>query len=330
MATQWQNALVTVFGASGFLGRHAVRTLARNGWRILGACRRPDLAGHLQPMGDVGQIHAVQANVRFEGSLRRPLNNARVVVNLAGLSVGAGGQTLEGVNVDGARAVASAARQAGATRLVHISAIPARHPRARGFARTKAEGEQAVLEEFPDAVILRPCIVFGPEDRLFNRLAAMARVLPILPLVGAGRSQLQPVYVDDVALAIAAAAAGRAKPGGTYELGGPHIVSLREMFDLTLRWTGRRRWYMPIPMPLATLLALMGLPLPAALRPLTSNEVFCLQHSNLVDQLAVDEGRTLAGLGIESPNAMATIVPNYLQRFHRRGQFARYRRLRRR
>jgi NADH dehydrogenase len=172
-------------------------------------------------------------------------------------------------------------------------------------------------------------VVFGPEDRLFNRLAAIARVLPVLPLVGAGRSRLQPVYVDDVALAIAAAAAGRAKPGGIYELGGPHMVSLREMFDMTLRWTGRRRWYMPIPMPLAMVLALMGSPLPASIRPLTWSEARCLQHPNVVDQLAVAEGRTLAGLGIEAPNAMATIVPNYLQRFHRRGQFGRYRRWRR-
>ena len=187
-----------------------------------------------------------------------------------------------------------------------------------------------MLDEFPDAVILRPCLVFGPEDQLFNRFAAMARLWPILPLVGAGRTQLQPVYVGDVATAIAAASAGKTKPGTIYELGGPHIVSLREMFDMTLSWTGRHRWYLPIPLRLAKFLAATVAPLPAVIRPVTRDEVKCLEHSNVVSQVAIDQERTFAGLGIERPNAMPTIVPIYLQRFHRRGQFARYRRMGRR
>ena len=187
--------------------------LARDGWRILGVSRRPELAGHLQPMGDVGQIHAVQANIRYADSVRRPVAGAELVVNLVGIRANAGPQTFDRVHVVGARAVAKAAREVGAKRLVHISAIAAHHPRVGEYARTKAEGEAVVLDQFPSAVILRPSLVFGPEDQLFNRFAAMARLSPILPLIGGGRTRLQPIYVGDVARAIAAASADTAKPG---------------------------------------------------------------------------------------------------------------------
>jgi NADH dehydrogenase len=278
-------------------------------------------------MGDVGQIHAVQANVRYVDSLRRPVEGAEVVVNMVGISANACQQTFEGIHVVGARAVARAAREAGAKRLVHISAIAAHHTRAGAYARTKAEGEAAVLDEFPDAVILRPSLVFGPEDQLFNRFGAMARRLPLMPLIGGGRTRLQPVYADDVATAIALASADKAKPGTIYELGGPHIVTLRELLDMTLSWTGRRRWYLPIPFRLAKLMAGIVAPLPGTIRPVTRDEVLLLERSNVVNEAAIREERTLSGLGIEHPNAMATIVPTYLQRFHRRGQFAQYRKL---
>jgi NADH dehydrogenase len=314
--------LATVFGASGFLGRYAVGALARDGWRILGASRRPDLAGHLQPMGDVGQIHAVQANVRYAHSVRRPLEDAQVVVNLVGIRANAGPQTFESVHVAGAAAVAKAARQAGVKRLVHISAIGARRARAGKCLRTKADGEAAVLDQFPGAVILRPSLVFGPEDQLFNRFAAVARLSPFLPLIGGGRTRLQPIYVGDVAAAIAAASAGKAKPGTIYELGGAHIVTLRELIDMTLLWTGRRRWYVPIPFWLTKLVAVLMAPLPYTIRPVTIDEVILLGQSNVVSAAAIREERTLSGLGIENPNAMSSIVPAYLQRFHPRGQFA--------
>jgi NADH dehydrogenase len=227
----------------------------------------------------------------------------------------------------GAGAVARAAREAGAKRFIHVSAIAADHTRAGAYARTKAEGEKAVLDEFPDAVILRPSLVFGPEDKLFNRFAAMARLLPVMPLVGGGRTRLQPVYAGDVATAIAFASADKARPGTIYELGGPHIVTLRQLLDMTLSYTGRHRWYLPIAFRLAKLMAVIVAPLPSTIRPVTRDELFLLERPNVVNQAAIREERTLSGLGIEYPNAMATIVPAYLQRFHRRGQFAQYRKL---
>jgi uncharacterized protein YbjT (DUF2867 family) len=321
-----EGRIATVFGASGFVGRYAVGAMARDGWRILGASRHPNLAGHLQPMGDVGQIHAVQANVRYADSVRRAVEGAEVVVNLVGIPANAGPQTFEGVHVVGARAVARAACEAGAKRLVHISAICAQHTRAGEYARSKAEGEAAVLDQFPSAVILRPSLVFGPEDQLFNRFAAIARLSPFLPLIGDGRTRLQPVYVGDVSAAIAAASAEKAKPGTIYELGGPHIVTPRELLEKTLSWTGRRRWCMPIPFWLAKLIAAIVAPLPSTIRPVTFDEVLLLERPNVVSQAAIREQRTLSGLGIEHPNAMSTIVPAYLLRFHPRGQFAQYRR----
>jgi NADH dehydrogenase len=250
-------------------------------------------------------------------------------VNLVGIRANAGPQSFEGVHVIGAGAVARAAREAGASRLIHVSAICAQHTGAGEYARTKAEGEAAVLGQFPSAVILRPSLVFGPEDQLFNRFGAMARLSPFLPLIGGGRTRLQPVYAGDVAEAIAAASAGKAQPGTIYELGGPHIVTLRELFDMTLLWTGRRRWYLPIPFWLAKPTATIMAPLPNTIRPVTIDEVRLLEGPIVLSCAAIREERTLDGLGIERPNTMASIVPAYLQRFHRRGQFAQYRRSRR-
>jgi NADH dehydrogenase len=318
-------SLATVFGGSGFVGRHTVRALARDGWRVRAACRRPDLAGHLQPMGQVGQIMPVQANVRFPDSVRRAVEGAQAVVNLVGILAKSGRQTFEAVHVAGARAGARAAREAGVTTFVHVSAIGAdRRSRAR-YGRTKAEGEAAVLAEFPRAVILRPSLIFGPEDQLFNRFAAMARLSPFLPLIGGGRTELQPVYVGDVAAAIAAVCAGRAKPGAIYELGGPDVITFRELLDRTLAWTGRKRLYARIPFWLAKLGAALTTPLPSSLRPLTVDQLRMLQRPNVVSSAAEAERRTLAGLGITHPQTMAAIVPGYLEQFQPRGQFAHYR-----
>jgi uncharacterized protein YbjT (DUF2867 family) len=188
-----QGSLVTVFGGSGYVGRHAVEALALDGWRVRAAVRRPDLAGHLQPMGDVGQIHPVQANVRFPDSVRRAVEGAHVVVNLVGILAKSGRQTFPAVHVAGARAIAVAAREAGAKTLVHVSAIGASAKSPAPYARTKAAGEAAVLKEFPNSLILRPSLVFGPEDQLFNRFANLARFSPFLPLIGGGRTRFQPV-----------------------------------------------------------------------------------------------------------------------------------------
>jgi uncharacterized protein YbjT (DUF2867 family) len=302
------NELVTIFGGSGFVGRHAVRALAKKGYRIRAACRRPDLAGYLQPMGDVGQIQPVQANLRFPDSVRRAVEGAHVVVNCVGILASSGAQTFKAVHEEGARAVARAAR-----------ASPSR------YAQTKAAGEAAVLEAFPEAVILRPSIVFGPEDDFFNRFAAMARISPVLPLVGGGRTRFQPVYVGDVAAAIAAAAGGAGTPGAVYELGGPEVLSFRELLERTLAYAERQRGFVPLPFWLAKLLALLTWPLPNALRPLTFDQVRLLQSDNVVSAAALKEGRTLAGLGIGTAQSIGSIVPAYLERFRRKGQYSHYR-----
>jgi NADH dehydrogenase len=320
-----QGSLVTVFGGSGFVGRHTVRALARDGWRVRAAVRRPDLAGHLQPMGLVGQIHAVQANLRFPDSVARAAEGAEAVVNLVGILAKSGPQTFEAVHAAGARAVAKAARAAGAKRLVHISALGADARSNAQYARTKAAGEAAVLAEFPDAVILRPSLIFGPEDQLFNRFAAMARLSPFLPLIGGGRTKFQPVYVGDVAAAIAAACAGRAKPGTIYELGGPEVITFRELLDRTQAWSGRKRWYVRIPFWLAKFGALLTAPLPNSLRPLTVDQIRMLQRANVVSDAAAAEGRSLTDLGIAQPHTMAGIVPSYLERFLPHGQFEHHR-----
>lgn len=320
-----QGSLVTVVGGSGFVGRNTVRALAADGWRVRAASRRPDLAGYLQPMGAVGQVHPVQANVRYPDSLRRAAEGAEAVVNLAGILHKSGSQTFQSVHVAGARAAAKAAREAGARIFVHVSAIGADRKSWSKYSRTKAAGEAAVLAEFPEAIILRPSLVFGPEDQLFNRFAAIARMSPFLPLIGGGKTKFQPVYVGNVAAAISAACAGKAKRRTIYELGGPDVVTFRRILDLTQQWSGHKRWYLRIPFWLAQIGAFLTVPLPNNLRPLTVDQVRALTEPNIVTEGAISEGRTLSGLGVEQPQAMAAIVPAYLERFQPHGQFARYR-----
>lgn len=317
--------LVTLFGGGGFIGRHAIRVLAERGWRIRAASRRPDLAGHLQPLGGVGQIHAVQANIRDDESVLRAVEGADAVVNLVAILAPSGRQTFEALHADGARRIATAARNAGASAFVHISAIGADPKSRSAYGRTKAEGEGAVLTAFPTAVILRPSLVFGPEDQLFNRFAALAQISPVLPSIGGGRTRFQPVYVGDVAEAIANALDGRAKPGAVYELGGPEVVTFREILQKTLAYSGRRRCLLPLPFALAKLQAALTKPLPAGLRPLTVDQVRLLEVDNVVGEAALKEGRTLQGLGVPSPRSISSIVPGYLERFKPKGQFAGYR-----
>jgi NADH dehydrogenase len=326
MAATWeQGALATVFGGSGFVGRHTVRALARQGYRVRAAVRRPDLAGHLQPMGGVGQIHAVQANLRYPESVARAVEGAKVVVNLVGVLAPSGRQSFEAVHVEGARAVAKAAKAAGVERLIHVSAIGSDPKSAGRYGRTKAAGEAAVTAEFPEAVILRPSIVFGPEDEFFNRFAAMAAQGPLLPLVGGGQTRFQPVYVGDVAAAIVAAAQGKAEPGAVYELGGPEVQTFRRLLERTQEYAGRDRGMMPMPFWLASLVGAATALLPAGLRPITVDQVRMLKSDNVVSDAAQKEGRTLAGLGIAAPHAISTIVPQYLEQYQPKGQFSHYR-----
>jgi NADH dehydrogenase len=317
MTEAGQTKLVTVVGGSGFVGRHAVQALARAGWRVRVAVRRPDLAGFLQPLGTVGQIHAVQANLRYPDSVNAAIEGADAVVNLVGILHESGKQTFSAVQSEGAAVVARAAVQAGAA-MVQLSAIGADAGSAAAYARSKAEGEQAVLASVPDAVILRPSIVFGPEDQFFNRFAELARFAPALPLIGGGLTRFQPVYVGDVAKAIAKAASGQAKPGTIYELGGPSIRTFRELMDYVLTLTERSRLLLPVPFGLARLQAKVLQFLPGA--PLTPDQVTMLGVDNVVSAAAEAEGRTLAGLGI-TPTAMESVVPGYLWRFRKTGQF---------
>jgi NADH dehydrogenase len=316
------STLITIYGGSGFIGRHVVRAIAKTGARMRIAVRRPELAGHLQPLGDVGQINAVQANVRFPASLAAPAEGADAVVNLVGILFATGKQTFTAVQDEGARHVADAARKAGARALVHISAIGADKDSPSVYARSKAAGEKAVIEAFPEAVILRPSIVFGPEDDFFNRFAALARIAPALPLIGGGHTRLQPVYASDVARAVVASLTGKAVAHDPYELGGPEVLTLKEVMQRVLDYTMRRRLLVPEPFWLAKLQAalLQWLPKP----PLTIDQVRLLQTDNVVSEAASRDGRTLQDLGIE-PIAIEAVVPDYLERFRLRGQFSTWR-----
>jgi len=316
--------LVTIFGGSGFVGRHTVSALAKRGYRIRAAERRPDLAGHLQPMGVVGQIQAVQANLRFPESVKAAVQGAEAVINTVAIQSPSGKQTFEALHVEGARTVAKAAREAGAKRFVHISAIGADRKSSSAYARTKAEGEKAVLQEFPEAIIIRPSIVFGPEDEFFNRFAHLSLMSPFLPLIGGGRTKFQPVYVGDLATAIANAVDGAGKPGAIYEAGGPEVFTFRRLLDLTQEYTGRERVYLPLPFWLASLQALLTSPLPNSLRPITGDQVKLLKSDNVVCEAAKVEARTLADLGVTQATAVASVVPGYLERFQPRGQYAHY------
>jgi uncharacterized protein YbjT (DUF2867 family) len=314
--------LVTVFGGSGFLGRHVVRALCKRGYRVRVAVRRPDLAGHLQPLGRVGQIHAVAANLRNPGSVEAAARDADIVINLVGILFESGRQRFDSVHAFGAEAVALAAAAFGA-RLVHISAIGADPDAASHYARSKAMGEQLVLSAMPSATILRPSIVFGPEDDFFNKFAALARIAPALPLIGGGHTRFQPVFAGDVASAILAAL-DRPPSGGTiYELGGLEVASFKELMQFVLATIERRRLLVPIPFGLArTMASFLQLPsnLLGTKPPLTPDQVELLLRDNVVSTEATQAGRTLAGLGIE-PAAMRAVVPTYLWRFRKSGQF---------
>jgi uncharacterized protein YbjT (DUF2867 family) len=315
-------ALITIYGGSGFIGRHVVRAIARTGARMRVAVRRPELALHLQPLGDVGQINAVQANVRFPDSLLAAADGADAVINLVGILFPTGKQTFKSVQDEGARHVAEAARAAGASALVHISAIGASPDAPSVYARTKAAGEAAVKDVYPDAVILRPSIVFGPEDDFFNRFAKLARIAPALPLIGGGKTRFQPVFAGDVAKAVIGGLTGKANAGAPYELGGPEVLTLKEVMERVLAYTMRKRLLVPEPFWFAKLQAafLQWLPKP----PLTIDQVRLLQSDNVVSEPAKQSGRTLEGLAIE-PVAIAAVVPGYLEQFRPRGQFSQYR-----
>lgn len=312
-----QKGLVTVFGGSGFLGRHVVRALARRGYRLRVAMRNPAAAGFLLPMGKVGQILPMQANLRFPASVAAAVAGADAVVNLVGILNQRGAQTYAAVHVAGARAVAETAAAAGVSRLVHVSALNAKADARSLYRQSKAAGEAAIAAAFAGATVIRPAPIFGAEDSYFNRIARLARALPVLPLVGGG-TRFQPVFVGDVAEAIAQAVDGSAPPLA-FELGGPQVLTQREIVELTLHAIHRRRPLVPLPFGLARLAGLMLQRLPGQM--LTADEVDQLVDDVVVSRQAVEDGRTLEGLGM-SATALRGILPAYLVRFRPRGQFS--------
>lgn len=318
MSMALNGKLVTVFGASGFLGRHIVQALARRGYRVRAAVRRPDLAEHLQPLGAPGQIMPVQANLRYRWSVDRAVQGADAVVNAVGILFPSGKQSFDALQSFGPRAIAEAARAAGLSGITHISAIGADETSASDYARSKAEGEQGVLETLPGSVILRPSIVFGPEDDFFNKFASMSRIAPALPLIGGGETKFQPVYVCDVAEAVAKSVDGELTAGATYELGGPEVVSFKECLELMLYVTRRKRTLLPIPFDVASALGRVMQILPKPL--LTADQVELLRSDNVVSEAAIKEERTLEGIGVK-PATLAAILPTYLDRFREHGQF---------
>ena len=308
--------VVTVFGGSGFVGRHLVWRLAKQGWIVRVAVRRPSQAGFLKPLGEIGQITPLRAPVQDPVAVAAAMAGADAAVNLVGILYERGKQTFAGVHARGAQTVAEAAAAAGIEHLVQVSAIGADLHGGAAYARSKGAGEAAVKTAFPSATILRPSVVFGPEDDFFNRFAAMARLSPALPLIGGGATRFEPVYVGDVAQAIVKCLADPACAGKTYELGGPRVYTFKEILQLLLREIRRRRLLVPWPFALAEVQArfLELLPVP----PLTRDQLRMLRRDNVVSEGAL----TLADLGI-APTAAEVILPTYLDRYRPGGRFNR-------
>ncbi|MEI9964863.1 MAG: complex I NDUFA9 subunit family protein [Caulobacteraceae bacterium] len=312
--------LVTVFGGSGFIGRQVVRSLAKNGLRVRVACRAPNHAPELRMLGEVGQIEVMQANLRMPASVGRALDGAEACVNLVGVLFEQGRQRFQSLHAQGARVVAEAAAARGITRLVQMSALGADAESPSKYARTKAMGEAAAREAVPQAVVVRPSVVFGQEDDFLNRFGAMAASAPFLPLPGGGHTRFQPVFVGDVAAAIAACLVDPATAGMTYELGGPAVFTFRELMDYVLAETQRSAVLVPLPWPVAGLIGAAGdfaagfLPIKP---PLTADQVELLKTDNVCSPGAPG----LAALGVR-PTALEAIAPTYLYRYRKGGQFA--------
>jgi NADH dehydrogenase len=308
--------LVTVFGGSGFVGGQVVRQLAKAGHRVRVAVRNPNLAYKMRMLGDVGQIEVVQANVRNAPSVARAVEGAEAVVNLVGVLWESGRQKFQTLHVMGAKTIAEQAKAAGVTRFVQISAIGADVDSASKYQRTKAEGEAAVRAVFPGAVVIRPSIVFGADDKFFNKFGQMAALFPALPLIGGGETKFQPVFVADVAAVVAKAVSSPAAEGVIYELGGPAVYSFKQLLEMILVETGRNRVLAPIPFFAASLIGKVG-DLSPINPPLTSDQVESLKTDNVADKGL--PGLAEAGM---VPTTVESVVPSYLYRYRKGGQYA--------
>lgn len=309
---------VTVFGGSGFIGRYVVKRLAARGDIVRVAVRDPAAAAFVKPMGAVGQVVTMRANVTDAASVAEAVSGSDAVINLVGILYEGGHQRFDTVQAQAPEAIAAAARAAGVERMVHVSAIGADPASPSIYARTKAAGETAIRRHFPDATIVRPSVVFGPEDDFFNRFARLARYSPALPLIGGGHTKFQPVYVGDVAEAIVRAIDDPTAFGKTFELGGPRVATFRELLELMLKQTGKARCLVTLPSWAARLQALVLEKLPVP--PLTRDQVTLLERDNVADPAAPG----LAALGIE-PTPMEAILPSYLEIYRRGGRYRRSR-----
>ena len=310
--------LVTLIGGSGFVGRHVARALARRGYRIRVACRRPDLAGHVQPLGTPGQVMPVQANVRYPASLAAVCEGAFAVINLTGVLYSGGSQSFEAIHAFGAEAAARAAKAAKARLFIQMSALGASPNSSSIYAKSKAEGETRAKAAFPGAIIIRPSIIFGPEDSFFNRFAALSRFVPALPLIGGGHTKFAPVFVGDVAEAFARLVDRGEADGKTYEFSGPQELTFKQLMRFTLDTIGRKRLLVPVPWAVARLQGMVLGLLPKPL--LTADQVELLKTDNVASEEARRDRRTLEGLGI-APSGIEAIVPSYLYRYRKAGQF---------
>jgi NADH dehydrogenase len=311
--------LVTIFGGSGFLGNHVTQAIARLGYRVRVAIRRPDLAGEVRMFGAQGRVQPVQANVRNAESVRRAVAGAEIVINLSGTMHESGRQRFMAVHATGAGHVAAAAAAVGARALVHVSALGADPQSPSAYARSKALGEAEVLKAFPRAVILRPSLLFGRDDSFFNLFGTIAHMSPIVPVIG-GASRFQPVYVGNVAAAVAAAVSGAARPGTVYELGGPEVETMRALIQRVLLESQRKRLLMPVAPWLARMMGGMAQILPWKI--FTADQAVLLQQDNVVSDAALAEKRTLAALGVDA-TAMDVVLPTYMWRFRKNGQYDR-------
>jgi NADH dehydrogenase len=313
--------LVTVFGGSGFIGAQVVRALAKRGYRVRIAVRRPNVSYRMRVLGEVGQIELVQANLRNGPSIARALDGAEACINLVGILYEQGRQRFQTLHAKGAEDVANAAAKQGITRFVQMSALGADLEAGSKYARTKAMGEEAVRKAIPKAVIIRPSVVFGQDDSLFNRFAGLASLLPVLPLPGGGETRFAPVYVGDLAQAIANAVSDPACAGRTYEIGGLKTYSYRELMELTLAEIHKHRALLPLPWAVSSLIGSLA-ELPSKVLPippvLTADQVASLK----TDAVPSAKAAGLKQLGVTDPVAVEGIVPTYLYRYRKGGQFA--------
>ncbi|NYS24494.1 complex I NDUFA9 subunit family protein [Rhodobacteraceae bacterium 2376] len=313
--------LVTIYGGSGFVGRYIARRMAMEGWRVRVAVRRPNEALHVRPYGVVGQVEPVLCNIRDDASVRAVMQGADAVVNCVGILHEVGKNRFDQVQAEGPARVARLATEEGVAQMVHVSAIGADARSDSAYARTKALGEEGVLQHFPRAMILRPSIIFGPEDGFFNRFAGMSRFGPVLPLVGAS-TRFQPVYVDDVAQAAVQGILGRAEPG-IYELGGPEVGSFRELMQMMLDEVRRKRLIVNVPFPVANAMATVLGALQVMTLGLFTNSLLTRDQVRQLrrDNVVAEGARGFADLGIE-PTPMDSVLPGYLWSYRPAGQYA--------